>query len=147
MSRSKEERRGVKRKLRRIRPPSKRRNEISAHADVSLVSPDIQREIRDITQLAQAGDSRIVTFGNLILFSTRTRDAWLLDPDDELAVCLCRDGEPQPVRILDTPESFAIEWTTNFAIEGPAFIIRERSGRAVVIHGYPTVEIADACQG
>ena len=54
--------------------------ERSAPIDASFVKPDIRREIRYITQLAQAEDSPIVTVGNLVLFSTRTRDAWLLDP-------------------------------------------------------------------
>ncbi|MGZ3488076.1 MAG: hypothetical protein ACXVBY_14585, partial [Isosphaeraceae bacterium] len=63
------------------------------------------------------------------------------------AVCLCREGEPQPFRIIDAPDTFAIEWTASFAIEGAAFIVRERSGSVAVIHGYPTVEISAACRG
>ena len=127
--------------------PRERRHERGAPIDASFVKPDIRREIRYITQLAQAEDSRIVTLGNLVLFSTRTRDAWLLDPVDDLAVCLCREGERQPVRIIDAADTFAIEWTASFAIEGAAFIVRERSGSVVVIHGYPTVEISAACRG
>ena len=88
-----------------------------------------------------------MTFGSLVLFSTRTRDAWMLEPEDNLAVCLCREGEPQPVRIIDGPDTFAIEWTANFRIEGTAFIVQERSGSVVVIHGYPTIEISVACRG
>jgi hypothetical protein len=108
---------------------------------------DIHREIRYFSQLAQAEDSRIVTLGNLVLFSTRTRDAWLLDAEDDFALCLCRDGEPQPFRIIDSAKTFAIEWTADFAIEGEAFIVHERSGRTVTILGYPTAEIAAACGG
>ena len=81
------------------------------------------------------------------MFSTGTRDAWLLDSEDDFAVCLCRDGEPQSFRIIDTPEAFGIEWTADFAIEGAAFIVRQWSGKVVVIHGYPTVEISAACRG
>jgi hypothetical protein len=88
-----------------------------------------------------------LTVGNLVLFSTRTRDAWLLDPEDDVAVCLCREGKPQPFRIIDAPNNFAIEWTASFAIEGEAFVVQERSGRVVVINGYPTIEISAACRG
>jgi hypothetical protein len=109
------------------------------------VKPDIHREIGYITRLAQAEDSRVV-LGELVLFSTRTRDAWLLDRQDGLALCLCRDGEPQPFRVVDTPESFGIEWSASFTIDGAAFIVHERSGRTVVIHGYPTLELAAACR-
>lgn len=138
MSNSKKQRDAAKQRLRR-----KRESRLQSAA---FVKPDIHREIRYITELAQAEDSRIVTLGNLVLFSTRTRDAWLLDAEDDLALCLCRDGEPQPVRIIDGPETFAIEWAGQFAIEGEAFIVQEQSGRVVAIHGYPTAEIAVACR-
>jgi hypothetical protein len=108
---------------------------------------DIHREIGYVTGLAQAEDSRIVAIGNLVLFSTRTRDAWLLDCEDGFALPVCRDGEPQPFRIIDAPDTFAIEWTARFAIEGEAFVVHEESGRVVVMHGYPTAAIAAACQG
>lgn len=111
-----------------------------------FVKPDILREIRFIIELAQAEDARLVRLGNLLLFSTRNRDAWLLDVEDQLALCLCREGEPQPVRIVDTPTTFGIDWTARFGIEDSAFIVEERSGRIVAIHGYPVAEIAAACQ-
>jgi hypothetical protein len=143
MSNSKKKREEAIRRLKR--KPQRRQR--SAPIDARFIKPDIHREIRYITQLAQAEDSRIVTVGTLVLFSTRTRDAWLLDPEDGFAVCLCRDGEPQPFRIIDAPDTFAIEWTASFTIEGAAFIVQDRSGSVVVIHGYPTVEIAVACRG
>jgi hypothetical protein len=146
MSNSKKNRKEAKRRLKRELQGRERRREQSAPIDASFVKSDIHREIRYITQLAQGEDSRIVTVGNLVLFSTRTGDAWLLDPEDNFAVCLCRAGEPQPFRIIDAPDTFTIEWTATFAIEEAAFIVREQSGRVVVIHGYPTVEIAAACR-
>ena len=39
-------------------------------------------EVRYIQRRAADYDSRIVTIGQLILFSTKTGDAWLLDPAD-----------------------------------------------------------------
>lgn len=94
-----------------------RKREHSARMSVRLVKPDIHSEVRFIRECARAGDSRTVTLGHLVLFSTRTRDAWLLDPDDGLALCLCRAGELQPFRIDETAASFVIEWTANFAIQ------------------------------
>ena len=107
-----------------------------------IVEPDIHREIRHITQLAQSEDARIVRLGNLLLFSTWSRDAWLLDIEDHLALCLCRDGDPQPFRIVDSPSAFAIEWTSSFEIDNALFVVEEPSGRIVAIHGYPVSEIA-----
>ncbi len=141
MSNSKKKRDQDKRRLER----EQRLREWSTLVDGRFIKTDIHRKIRYITQLAQVGDSRIVTVGNLAFFSTRTRDAWLLEPEDDLALCQCRDGEPQPFRIIDTPDTFAIEWTATFAIEGMVFVVQERSGRVVEIYGYPTVEISAAC--
>jgi hypothetical protein len=147
MSNSNKKRGKALRRAKRKSGRSERRRELSARQAARIVKPDIQREIHYITQRAQAEDARIVTVGNLVLFSTQSRDAWLLDPEDKFALCLCREGEPQPFRIIDTPDTFAIEWTAKFAIEGEAFIVHERSGRVIGINGYPTVEISAACRG
>src|SRR6478672_5215427 len=50
-------------------------------------------EVRYIQRRAADYDSRIVTIGQLILFSTKTGDAWLLDPGDQLAARLAPNGE------------------------------------------------------
>src|ERR1700680_3515583 len=42
-------------------------------------------EVRYIQRRAADHDGRIVTVGQLVLFSTETGDAWLLDPADRLA--------------------------------------------------------------
>jgi hypothetical protein len=44
----------------------------------------------------------MVTVGQLILFSTQTADAWLLDSEDGLAAPVTRDGDPEPVHIEET---------------------------------------------
>ena len=67
-------------------------------------------EVRHIQRRAAAHDGRIVTIGQLILFSTETGDAWLLDPADRLAARLARDGESEPIHIEETDSTFAIDW-------------------------------------
>ena len=62
---------------------------------------------------------RVVTIGQLVLFSTETDDAWLLDPSDQLAARLARDGDPEPVHIEQNDTSFFIDWKGNYRIEGP----------------------------
>ena len=52
-------------------------------------------EVRYIQRRAADHDGRIVTIGQLVLFSTDTGDAWLLDPSDQLAARLARDGDPE----------------------------------------------------
>jgi hypothetical protein len=91
-------------------------------------------EIGYIQGKAADHDGRIVTLGQLILFST-----------DHLAARLARDGDPEPVYLEETDTSFAIEWKGHYRIEGPAFIYADRNtGRVTTILGYPTQKLAQA---
>jgi hypothetical protein len=93
---------------------------------------------------AQDNDARVVSLGPLILFSTETGDAWMLDPEDGLALCLARAGEAQPFTITETSANFSIEWKASYQIDGHLFIVAERSGRVRSIWGYPIAEILRA---
>ena len=100
-------------------------------------------EVRYIQDKAADHDGRMVTIGQLILFSTDTGDAWLLDVTDHLAARLARDGDPEPIHLEDTDTSFAIEWKGQYRIEGAAFVYADRdTGRITTILGYPTQKIA-----
>src|SRR5260370_15077950 len=67
-------------------------------------------EVRYIQRRAADYDSRTVTIGQLILFSTKTGDAWLLDHADQLAARLARKRESEPIQIDETDTTCAIEW-------------------------------------
>jgi hypothetical protein len=100
-------------------------------------------EVRYVQRQAAYQHSRIVTVGQLILFSTETGDAWLLDPADRLAARLARDGESEPIHIEETDTTFAIGWKGRYRIEGPAFVYSDNdSGRVTTILGYPTDRLA-----
>ena len=84
-----------------------------------------------------------VTVGPLVFFSTETGDAWMLDPSDQLAARLARDGDPEPIEFQETDTDFAIGWKGNYHIEGRAFLYADRqAGRIITILGYPTAKIA-----
>ncbi len=96
-------------------------------------------EVRYIQRRAADHDGRIVTVGQLVLFSTETGDAWLLDPADRLAARLARDGESEPIHIEETDTTFAISWKGRYRIDGPAFVYSDHdTGRVATILGYPT---------
>jgi hypothetical protein len=96
-------------------------------------------EVRRIQRRAAEHDGRVVTIGSLVLFSTDTGDAWVLDPAEQLATRLARDGDPLPVHLEETDTTFAIGWTGDYRIEGDAFTYSDReSGRMITILGYPT---------
>lgn len=105
---------------------------------------NIVGEANHVVDLAQSNDSRVVTIGSLIFFSTETGDAWMLDPADNLALCLARGGEQQPFAISETSTNFVIEWNAYYHIDGDAFVVTERSGRIRTIRGYPTLDILQA---
>jgi len=100
-------------------------------------------EVRYIQRRAALHDGRIVTLGQLLLFSTDTGDAWLLDTSDHLATRVAQDGDPLPVHVEETATNFAIGWNGHYRIEGDAFVYWEKkSSRAVTILGYPTQRLA-----
>lgn len=102
----------------------------------------LAEEVRYIQRRAAQHDGRIVTLGQLLLFSTETGDAWLLDPSDQLATPVARDGEILSVHIEETDTSFAIGWTGAYQIDGAAFVYRDKdSGNVRTILGYPTQRI------
>ena len=96
-------------------------------------------EVRYIQRRAADHEGRIVTIGQLVLFSTDTGDAWLLDPSDQLAARLARDGDPEPIRIEENDTAFAIDWKGRYRIDGSAFVYIDReTGNLTTVHGYPT---------
>ena len=99
--------------------------------------------MRYIQRQAAHQHGRVVTLGQLILFSTETGDAWLLDPANRLAARLARDGEGEPIHIEETDTTFAIGWKGRYRIPGPAFVYADNdSGRVTTILGYPTDQLA-----
>ena len=107
---------------------------------------NIKREVDYIVRRAAEREARVVMLGPLLFFSTETGDAWLLDPSDHLALCLARDGDPRPVNITESAETFAIDWEMTYQINGDRFIVADPSGQSRTIIGYPIREIADAMQ-
>jgi hypothetical protein len=96
-------------------------------------------EVRYIQRRAAEHDGRVVTIGQLTLFSSETGDAWILDRDDHLAIRLASQGDPEPCHIEETDTSFAIEWKGHYRIEGTAFVYIDRdTGRTITVLGYPT---------
>jgi hypothetical protein len=86
-------------------------------------------EVRYIQRRAADHTGRVISIGQLILFSSKSGDAWLLDPSDQLAARLARDGDPEPIHIDETDTTFAIGWKGHYRIDGPAFIYVDRDNR------------------
>jgi len=111
---------------------------------VQILKLNIPGEIDYIIGRAQNGEARIVTIGPLVLFSTETGDAWMLDPEDRLALCLARGGERESFTVTETPKGYAVAWQASYRIDGEKFVVLEQSGRIRTIFGYPTKKILRA---
>jgi hypothetical protein len=104
-------------------------------------------EVQYIQRRAAEYDSRIVTIGPLLLFSTQTGDAWVLDPADHLAMPVAQEGKPLSVQMVETAAKFVIGWTGQYRIDGDAFVYMDKKGRSVrTLLGYPTRLIAEQSQ-
>ena len=99
----------------------------------------IAKEVRYIQHRAAEHDGRIVNIGPLVLFSTQTGDAWILDPTDQLAARLAYDGDLIALYIEETDTNYAIGWQGRYRIENDTFIYEDNdTGRLIAIRGYPT---------
>jgi hypothetical protein len=80
----------------------------------------------------------MVSIGPLVLFSTKTGDAWILDPVDQLAARLASNGDPLPLYIEETNTNYAIGWQGRYRIDADAFVYEDNeSRRLIAIRGYP----------
>jgi hypothetical protein len=104
----------------------------------------LHNEVRYVIECALRQDSRVVSISGLILFSTENGDAWLLDPEDKLALCLAEKGQVLPYNIMETGTNFTIKWQGNYAIDKDTFIVEYNPGTIRVDTGYPTKEILAA---
>jgi hypothetical protein len=98
----------------------------------------LNAEIRLIQHRAAEHEGRVVGLGSLLLFSTNTGDAWILDPADQLAARLARDGDPLAVYVEESESKYAIGWQGHFRIDGDLFEYEDNEApHKVTIHGYP----------
>lgn len=121
-----------------------RRAEPSSCYNETVVShARIHDEVNYIVHSARSGITRVVGLGTVVLFSSETGDAWMLDPDDEFALCLMKDGERKPYEIGETDRRFAIQWTGRYRIEGSlfAYIAHDSPTQGRIIADYPTAAI------
>ena len=126
--------------MRSVRAKSKKRRN-TRYARLNPAQPNlVLREVDYIVARAVESDARVVTLGQLVFFSTQTGDAWLLDPEDHLALRLATDGGRLPVQIVETTTRFAIQWNASYSFEDDAFVVADASGTRAII-GYPVADL------
>ncbi len=103
----------------------------------------IKGEAKYIVKCAQRCEAKVVTLGKLLFFSTVDGDAWMLDPEDNLALRLAELGEPLPRRIMETAESFGVEWNAQYALTDNGFVVQIQDGKTSMFPTYPVQMIRD----
>lgn len=105
-------------------------------------------EIEAMISVAQAGAGKIVLAGPeashaFVLFATMDGDAWLLEPEEDKAMCLCWHGERQDFTVRDLSTRIEILWHGDFQLSGPFFSVRTDHPAVGTryIAGYPLVEL------
>lgn len=99
----------------------------------AIVAAEISGDIRVVLTGPQVG------VGPFIAFSTGIGDAWLLDPEDQLAMCLVWRSQKIAPDLKEDPKRLMIGWHGAYEILGDMFRIEsdlpEIGTRAVI--GYP----------
>lgn len=111
----------------------------------------IRDECSAIISSELSGEARAVMtgpelqVGPFVLFSTGVGDAWLLEPDEQLAMCLVWQGVRQEIGIRDDPARMEISWDCEFELLGDFF--RVESEHPVIgsraIGGYPLERVRE----
>ncbi|MGV3569898.1 MAG: hypothetical protein ACO1PB_04800 [Ramlibacter sp.] len=56
-----------------------------------------------------------------VLFSTGVGDAWLLEPDEQLAMCLVWQGSPEEIGVSEDPDRIEVAWDGGYELLGDFF--------------------------
>jgi hypothetical protein len=126
-----------------------------AEAEQVKGSRQLLHEIEAIVRAALDGAPKIVMTGpealasrQFVLMATEDGDAWLMDPEDDKAVCLAWHGVRQRVVVRDLPTRIEIEWDGDFELNGPFFAVKtdhpEIGSR--YIGGYPMEQLRDCLE-
>lgn len=108
----------------------------------------LEAECDIIVRAAVDGIEKVIVTGSevlpvpFILFASQG-DAWLLDPDENLAFCLMFQGQKMQRHFRDSARQIEIRWDGEFQLDGDAFAV-ETEHPAIgtrVILGYPLAEL------
>lgn len=83
----------------------------------------------------------VIGLAELVLFSSTTGDAWLLEAFSNGALNLMLDYEPADYRIAEDGERVEVEWRGSYQLRGTDFITDALSGAPRAVRGYSTEAI------
>lgn len=83
-----------------------------------------------------------------VLFSTGVGDAWLLEPDEHLAMCLMWQGAREEIGVSEDPSRIEVAWDGAYELLGDFFHVDTNNPRIGerTIGGYPLDEVRELLQ-
>lgn len=108
----------------------------------------LDAECEIILRAAREGIDKIIVTGPevlpvpFVLFASQG-DAWLLDPEENLALCLMFRGQKMTRVFRDSARQIEIAWDGEFRLDGDGFAVKtehEAIGARVIL-GYPLAEL------
>jgi hypothetical protein len=94
-----------------------------------------------VQQRAAHGQPSAIRIGSIVLFSTATGDAWVIEAQTGAAARLARAGEAGPIPIVVTPGKFDIVWEARYHLDDENFTAIEDDGNSETTSGYPVALI------
>jgi len=108
----------------------------------------LKEDIAIIQAAAVAGETKFIVTGpethiGALLLLAHERDAWLLDPSEQLIAGLVWRGEVQQLGLRETEQQIFIEWHGQYEIAGPAFVLKTTHPEvgSRMLMGYPLEEM------
>lgn len=94
-----------------------------------------------VQRRAALGQPSAIRIGSIVLFSTVTRDAWMIEVQTGEAACLARAGESRPIPITETPGKLDIAWEARHRWDNEDFTVIENDRPPETLPGYPVAQI------
>lgn len=84
-----------------------------------------------------------------VLFSTAIGDAWLLEPDEQLAMCMLWHGEREVIGVSADPSRIEVAWDGGYELLGDFFHVETNNPKIGdrAIAGYPLYAVRTALDG
>lgn len=83
-----------------------------------------------------------------VLFSTGVGDAWLLEPDEHLAMCLVWQGAREEIGVSEDPSRIEVAWDGHYELLGDFFHVETNNPKIGerAVGGYPLDAVRDVLQ-
>lgn len=125
------------------------------NATAALQMRTIRAECEAIVAAELRGDVKVVVTKPgpacppFVLFSTGLGDAWLLEPDEQLAMCLLWHGEREAIGVSEDPSRIEVAWDGGYELLGDFFHVDTNNPRIGdrAIAGYPLDAVRRALDG